>query len=246
MAESSDNSKRFLLRVEGVNLANVIDDTDQLSTRRGGGLMVLNAATQLRESLAEDLQARLSEIATGASIGLFEFQAEGDAEEVRTVVETYLRQGTLEYETNDGTSAKLPLKHGTFVVDVVPVSDPSNVQQAVQLSVAKNRWRQVQEPSLSLQGLWDEGTEPCELDRTRVANTTCELPEKGNTPVSQTARDRRDYGRGARQRFYENEIGSLGERLDFTNDLKSLSERSSGDGIEIPSEGHLADKLAVF
>lgn len=246
MAESSDNSKRFLLRVEGVNLANVIDDTDQLSTRRGGGLMILNAATQLRESLAEDLQHRLIEIATGASIGLFELQTEGDAEDVRTIVETHLREGALEYEMIDGRTAKLPLKHGTFVADVVPVSDPSNVQQAVQLAVAKNRWRQMREPSLSLHGLWDKGTEPCELDRTRVANTTCCLKDNRNIPASETSRDRLGYGRGARQRFYKREIGSLREELFFIDDLQSLSKRSSGDGIDVPRDSHLADKLAVF
>ena len=35
----------YLLRVDGVNFANVIDDTDNLSTRRGGGLMVLLDST---------------------------------------------------------------------------------------------------------------------------------------------------------------------------------------------------------
>ena len=31
------------LRIEGVNHAHCIDDTEDLSTRRGGGLMLLNA-----------------------------------------------------------------------------------------------------------------------------------------------------------------------------------------------------------
>lgn len=114
---------QFLIRVEGFNLTNVIDDTDQLSVRRGGGLMVLNAVLKLKESLSPELQDRLTEIATAASIGLFEFEAAGevDALKVRDAVAGHLRDGHLVYDTAKGESAKLPLKHGTFAVNVVPI-----------------------------------------------------------------------------------------------------------------------------
>ncbi len=42
----------YLLRVEAVNLfANLIDDTDDLSTRRGGGLLALNAVGQINDHI---------------------------------------------------------------------------------------------------------------------------------------------------------------------------------------------------
>lgn len=242
------DNRRYLLRVEGMNLVNVIDDTDQLSVRRGGGLMILNAAMEFLGSLDKNLRERLSEIATGASIGLFEFEAkdDDDAESVRKAVETHFRDGHLVYEKTSGKAGKLPLRHGTFVVDVAPVADASRVQQAEQLAVAKNRWRQLQEPTLSLDGIWDSADGPCELDRTRVANATCDLPEKPRTPVSRTVRDRRDYGRGARQSFYRNEIGEIAEPLQFTDDLHQLSGRSSADEVVVPVDEHIVDKLAVF
>lgn len=115
-----------------------------------------------------------------------------------------------------------------------------------------NRWRQLQEPTLSLDGLWDDGTNCCELDLTRVANTKCDLPGRPNANVSRTTRDRRENGRGARQGFYRDELPKLGGRLDFeklifTDDLKALAGRhpdESSNANSIP--GNLVDKLAVF
>ena len=102
----------YLLRVEGVNLRSVIWDTDDLSTRRGGGLMLLNAVAQLRDQFsALDLKS----VATGASIGLFTFTADAaSAEKVRSAVEDHFRRhGSLEYtDESDGGIGHLPLKHG--------------------------------------------------------------------------------------------------------------------------------------
>jgi hypothetical protein len=242
------DSRKYLLRIEGVNLTNVIDDTDHLSVRRGGGLMILNAATEFMGSFKDATVHHMKEIATGASIGLFEFKAtDGDAAEaVRCVVETHFRDGHLKYLTMTGKKTQLPLRHGTFVVDVVPVSEFALLQQMEQLAVAKNRWRQLQEPTLSLDGMWEMGSEPCALNRIRVANTICDLPEKPNTAVSQTVRDRLDYGRGARQQFYRREIGKAAEQLLFTNDLHELSGMYSADGVPIPADDPMVDKMAVF
>jgi hypothetical protein len=267
-------SGRYLLRVEGVNLANVIDDTDQLSVRRGGGLMVLNVATELKELLPQEVGSRLRPIATGASIGLFEFEAAGDDEQkqhddaarVRQAVDEFLKAGCLsfhrllkdhKFEENE---SQLPLKHGTFVVDIVGVDEergetlPSWEQQAEQLAVAKNRWRQLQQPTMSLDGLWDQGMEPCTLDRTRVANSTCDLPEHPQAPVAKSCRTRREYGRGARQQFYQTELADemkansrvasiLGSAY-FTDDLKQLSGKPGEGTFDVPDQ--LVDKIAVF
>lgn len=108
----------FLLRVEGVNLVNVIDDTDDLSTRRGGGLMILNAAAQLPETLQKETRDRLTPVATGASIGLFSFEAadENDAEAIRAAVESHFGTGTLVDPETPTVTGHLHLKHGTFVI----------------------------------------------------------------------------------------------------------------------------------
>ena len=256
---------KYLLRVEGVNLANVIDDTDQISVRRGGGLMILNAAAELKESLDPSIRYRLTEIATGASIGLFEFTTTDPkvVDAVRTAVDNQVRNGSLSYTRVDGTAGELALRHGTFVVDVVPVESEADVQQSEQLAVASNRWQQLQQPTLSIEGLWDAGTEPCYLDRTRAGKVKRDLNEneKGKL-ISRTVADRWDYGRGARQRFNQRELADYAVEspdfattlagLKFTDDLKSLSEQFiSGTPSETPPKHfvipeHLKDKLAVF
>ena len=116
----------FILRVEGVNLSNVIDDTNQLSIRRGGGLMILNAARELKGLLPAEISNKLTDIATGASIALFVFEAESPdaAQKVRDQVAQTLLNAELEFKSPDHGSNdrdKLPLSHGTFVIDVAKV-----------------------------------------------------------------------------------------------------------------------------
>ncbi|MEO8164584.1 MAG: hypothetical protein ABI619_04235, partial [Betaproteobacteria bacterium] len=254
-------SCRYLLRVEGVNLSNVIDDTDQLSVRRGGGLMILNAPAALKDSLAPEIGDRLTEIATGASIGLFEFIADAntgdDAEAVRVAVEKHLREGSLDYKTREGNDAKLSLKHGTFVVDIVRVDETDDVQQKEQLAVAKNRWSQLQQPTLSLDELWGQDLkESCHWDRTRVATVNHHLPGGKQEMISQTVDERWKYGRDARQRFYHGELDHLARDdvpfakilagLAFTDDLKKLSGHLPNADVKFSVPDNLVDKLAVF
>lgn len=233
-------SRKYLLRVEGVNLDSIIDDTDQLSVRRGGGLMVLNAPRMLKSKMDPAIGDRLTEVATGASIGLFEFSAESDkdAEGVCDAVEQFLRTQSI---------GSLPLRHATFVVDCALV-DATKPGQAVQTSIALNRWNQLKSPSLSLDGVWDSGVgQPCYYNRTRTAQDHVELPGFSGSekqPLSESVRDRREYGREARQQFYQNEVGEQIE-FSFTDDLQTLcgSEKKGG----IPGvNANLIDKIAVF
>ncbi len=230
---------QYYLRVEGVNLGNVLDDTDDLSTRRGGGLMLLNAAEQLLKTLTPiELSRRLKPVATGASIGLFTFDAAGesDAQVLRDAVRDCVRRGSL----RDGNGRELlPLSHGTFVVDVAPVGEPPD--ESHEQIVARNRWRQLREPTVSLAGLWHATGAACYLDRVRPGVTPGLLPEREAELVSQSVADRRSYGRGARQRFYP---ALDGRPLDFTDEFAEISDRRLLD-----PPGHLQpthDKLAVF
>ena len=236
----------YLLRVEGVNLVNVIDDTDDLSTRRGGGLMILNAAAQLPETLQKETRDRLRPVATGASIGLFSFEAadENDAEAIRAAVESHFGTGTLEYPETPTVTGHLPLKHGTFVVDVEPMGQ--SPAEANQMVLARNRWRQMRSPSLSLDGLWsEEATEACEFDFVRPGSRTVNVVgevKKASTSVS----ERRTYGRGARQKFYEQELGSpeRGREYSFVDDFEALADPRELGPEHAPPDTH--DKLAVF
>jgi hypothetical protein len=77
----------FYLRIEGVNLSYVLEDTDQLNVVRGGSLLLRQAV--------KDIEARfpnLKKISTGASIGLFEFKDDDQptAEKLRNDIADYL------------------------------------------------------------------------------------------------------------------------------------------------------------
>ncbi len=55
----------FLIRMEGVNLSSVLDDTIQLSVIRGSSLLLRKAVIKVAEEF------KLQVISVGASIGLY-------------------------------------------------------------------------------------------------------------------------------------------------------------------------------
>ena len=232
---------RYFLRIEAVNLGNTIDDTDDLSTRRGSGLMVLNAAVQFEEMMKSQIPS-LTKIATGASIGLFRFEAEETAiAGIEGAVREHFRSGTLEYARNDsGKIDHLPLKYATFAVDIAPVKDTEH--QTEQLLTANNRWRQLNEPTVPLAGIWDPAGESCHFDCVRPGTMRVQMPENKTVPASASVDARRSYGRSARQKFYEHETGL--KDLRFTNELGDIGNPQRLKEESAPTNTH--DKLAVF
>ena len=186
-------------------------------------------------------------VATGASIGLFSFEAtdETAAETMRTAVCKHYREQKLKYSIQSNDNGELPLKWGTFVVDVVPIG--ASVAQAEQLAVAKNRWRQLREPTLSLAGVWEQAEEACEFDFVRPATRLIPLPENKKSPASASVYDRREYGRNARQKFYRDELG-FDPPLSFVDDLQTLATWSGPDDDPKEKVAPLSarDKIAVF
>lgn len=239
-----------LLRVEAVNLGEFIDDTDELSTRRGGGLLALYSVRQLLETFSTPARrAKLKPVATGASIGLFEFDANdaGDAEALATELRDHFRcTGTLKYQRADGTTGHLPLSIGTFVVDVVQITE--RPAQDVQLVTAKNRWRQLQEPTVSFHGLWEQAKEECYYDCVRPAKQGNRLPKdrdnkESRYDVSESVLERHHYGRGQRQRFYRDELGK-DVTSSFTNELAEIGNAERLSEKLAPTT--TTNKLAVF
>jgi hypothetical protein len=98
----------FYLRIEGVNLNYVLEDTNQLSVIRGGSLLLRQAV--------KDIEAKfpaLRKISTGASVGLFQFEAEDEKE----------AKGLRDEKIVGFLSKDWRYKHFTFVVDVQAASD---------------------------------------------------------------------------------------------------------------------------
>jgi hypothetical protein len=209
---------KFYLRVEGVNLGNFVFDTQDLSTVRGGSLLLLDSMERLQSS---ELPASLCPVSTGASSGLFAFDADS-----RTLAET-VREAVKSFLSRDEA-----LRHATFVVDVLAAqSDFVTTRESL---LAANRWRQMKAPSVAVPSLNSKtGVEACDIDHVRPGLE----PGPGGNPVSRSAYIRREYGREQRQGFYHRETG-VDNLPPFVNDFGELTEDQS--------RGNLHHKMAVI
>ncbi|KDB50826.1 hypothetical protein X805_35700 [Sphaerotilus natans subsp. natans DSM 6575] len=219
-----------LLRIEGVNHAHCIGDTEDLATRRGGGLMLLNAT----DAVAQALQGVAEAVSTGASAGLFRITDSAGADD-----------GTLERVRT--TLAGEVFRNGTFVVSRAVGADfPRTEQQALN----HGRWQQMQRLSFSTAGLKPTQAGACEVDRVRPVASWRMVGGEADTGVSLSVAERRSYGNQMKQRFYRRELEALpatdrpdgwDEALRYTHTFEQLS-----CGPRQPADSHLDGKMAVF
>ncbi len=211
--------KEYYLSVEGVNLANFVYDTQDLSTIRGGGLLLLNSIKRIKANF------NLEEISTGASSGIFKFEAENDdeAEELRKKVDDWLRN-------------EEQLKHATFVVDYAKKSDNFRIDR--ETLIAKNRSRQMQAPSLIFPDKTSEHV--CPRDLIHPA-TDPDFDPEDNTErkISESVCIRRTYGKVKKHKFYYEQT-----KLEWLKDKKFAYEFSQI--AENADKGNLNNKMAVI
>jgi len=138
-----------------VNLAGFVFDTSDLSTIRGGGLL-LRRATALKSDVRDNTERatrvqtplqvavglakgsiQATEVSVGGSVGLFTLDAPC-ASSVQTLLSDFAA----------AVQADSALKHATIVADVVPLA--GSFQENSQSVTALNRWRQMQEPTLAI------------------------------------------------------------------------------------------------
>ena len=220
---------KYYLRVEGVNFSDFILDTNDLSTRRGGSLLLLDAAKEVQSTF------ELAPISTGASIGLFEFEANDAiaAAELRRDVEKH-------FATHD------QYRFASMMVDVIEAG--SEFQQDMENLIAMNRWRQVQSLRVKLPST-GKSTGPCEIDHARPAKRSIRKGDK-EVAVSDSVFVRRKYGVEKKQQFYRSALGVLGDPqkqetakdMKFVNDLDQLTN----DEAEGLKKGNLHHKMAVI
>lgn len=217
----------FYLRMEGVNLDSFVFDTKDLSTVRGGGLLLLESVDRVEEKLKEQCpEGKVGAISTGASSGLFKFEAESEsrAHEIRDAIESALNRDE-------------QLKHATFVVDVLPARGEENFAEDREQLIARNRWRQMSSPSLSMPSWVAECKEACATDLVRpVADESNRRNKDGK--VSESVWQRWQYGRESKRGKLYQQLTGLPETVRFANDLKELTEESS--------KGNLNHKMAVI
>ncbi|MEK7995062.1 MAG: hypothetical protein AAB403_14750 [Planctomycetota bacterium] len=206
---------KFLCSLEAMNLDNMFRDCQDLSTIRGGGLSILNIADRVREALQAE------QISGGASQGLLIMESES-AEAAETSVRSVLESVPI-------------LKHATIMISVEPY-DPAKFKEQRAMLKARNRWRQMQAPSVIYPKL--EGNEVCQVDRVRPGRDRQDLPEKG--VQSDFTADRRTLGREEKKKLLQDILGvHCPDDFGVVKDLNELS----GGGEEM---GNTKDKIAVL
>lgn len=124
-----------LLRVEGVNMRFVIEDTQDLRTISGGSQMLLMAVHGLHSAFS-----KLTPVSIGASSGVFEV-LDAEPARIRDDVADYLRK---------------EFPHATFVVSLVDsAAVPATSMPFVvanEMAIAESRWLQMSHPSLAFPG----------------------------------------------------------------------------------------------
>lgn len=194
----------YLLRLEAVNFAATCFDTNELSTIRGGSMMLANAHDLIGELIPSELKNGLE--FTGASHSVWKFDAKSlrDAQEV---AEKFLK-ALASHET---------LRHGTFVCNVRQYEDDVRTLQDLRML---NHWSQFQKPTIAnpiLDPVKSTNGTYCEFDRIRPASR--EIHKGDVFHVSQSTFDKRNYGRDQKKTFYH----GVKESLRVVNDLQELT-----------------------
>jgi hypothetical protein len=215
----------FLLRMAGGNIYKICDDTTQLSTRRGGSLMLRDAVKSVAKKFT------LQSISSGASEGLFELQAADRraAIALRGQIADYLNRHD-------------DYRHLNFVVDIAPYPNTAGFNPAKEAAIARNRFRQFQQPTLALPDWSDDpNAGPCAWDNLRPMVDDGERVRRQGDPcrpdTSRSVTQRHDYGRRQKKTdFIRDETGLTG--ISVSNDLHEIA-----DAAEF---GNLHNKLAVI
>lgn len=216
-----------LLRLEGVNLSSFLDDTNDLSTIRGGGLLLLQAVDDVRSMFfPNDADA----ISTGASSGLFRFKAYDGGEKTRKDVESFLNED-------------IRYRHATFVIDVEAMKDANDFNRARESVFTKNRLRQMRMPSVA----FPSGTSYLICDEDSLRPASAAFRGKTGEHVSVSVGQRREHGLDQKRGdFYRQQL----KQLDPQPDLAFLTGKQyANDFATIASNrghGNLDNKLAVL
>ena len=217
---------KYYLRMEGVNLSNFVYDTQDLSTVRGGGLLLLGAVTRIQDKFPV-----LKSISTGASSGLFYFEADDDGLSLKNKVIKYL---------NDDPQ----LKHATFVVDIQAYKSDEQYIPDKELLIAKNRWQQMQSPTVAYPTQSnDKDKIACWIDGVRPAVEPIDNPEtKEPEYISNSVNVRKKYGLEQKKKLYEKIYKDVKETklgFEFVNNLGELT-------VADTNQGNLHHKMAVI
>jgi len=235
MTQGDVNNMLNLLRVEAINFDQSIDDTNQLSVVRGGGLLMREIIIDLAEALKTNFDpgdnADLKVLSTGGSIGIFLYPASSieDVLLVEALEAALTGQGVTEEapnwlktaiqafrKTETGKLAQLL----SFGISVQPLAGNGawetisyqDFQTANNAALTNIRRQQMRQPNVVLDA--SSATEVCSWDGLRPVGSGDATVRKER--VSESVYQRFRVGRNAKHdgplfRFYSREIAKSRE-----------------------------------
>jgi len=215
---------KYYIQAEAFNINNIISDTYDISTIRGGSFMLLDAVKRLPEAVPIKLEC----IATAASKGIFAYEDPGDlATQKKVMVQQVLRAL---YNFTQG--------HATFLVSVEE-EIPNNFQRVLahlDADVRRQQWRM---PTVVVPS-FEYTDQECYLDgwRPGVVPYKVDLNVSG-AKISVAADFRRKVGRKVKQHLFS----QLLEGETYEDDLvaKDLGKLATDD-----NKGILNRKIALI
>lgn len=180
--------KRYVLRVEGVNFANCLFDTNDLSIIRGASLLLDQVAQPVGSALSQTLGAKLAPLWSGGAKAVFAFEAD---EQTAAKAESAARESL----TRD------VWRHMTFVLDMVEETDPLIAEATAEARNRARQFRQWTVADCAVAGAWRQDA----LDGVRPADPASDNPRGPLAPSSAT---RIEYGRNMRKDFFSQRSGA--------------------------------------
>lgn len=216
------------LRVEGLNIEAGVLDTNQISVVRGAGLLLRQAAKDAAKQIE---QAGGKVISTGASIGEFRLDTK-DPDEAERIA------GQIQHDLSVGEFA-----HLSFAVVAEPIGQAPGAKAPLAKAVreralARIRFEQMRMPTLvppaqhtatDREACGWEGRRPADAKQP-IERSDADGPKK--TYLSQSVRERYDYGVKQKQRFYREETGRPDDQARYTHDLNDIADLRSAKNLD--------------
>ncbi len=225
---------KIYLRAEAVNLANLIKDTEDLSTIRGSGLMILDLTGPVGRAIDRSgLATSKTQVTSGASQTVFRVELKADSlpQQLEAAVSAELRRDAR-------------LRFATVVVVVQAATDYATAREAL---LARTRWQQLRQSRISPAGLipspptipanadQDTSWRPwCAVDLVRpVAKTAENVRNEEKRGVGESVFVRRNFGFAEKQGFYEREVGwtpqaDIAEKMRAAWDFHQIAQFDTG------------------
>jgi len=223
------STSTWLLRLEGVNFGTILDDTEDLSTVRGSSLALLEAAEQVAKRLAANPALGCTTLFTGASLAAFTLCCDETlAEAAVGDIQAFLRQP----QPPGGP----PFEYLMFIASLVPVPAGATAlaldHAEAQAKASQMRGLTVQPPDSNAHS---PGPDP--FDHVRQAGKRTLRKGDVERAVSDSVRNRHDYGRTQRDNFY---LRADARPLPVCGNFQDIAAEQLPPGLPVAAQNKLA------